>query len=385
MELVRRTKRAEICIFMPSLAPHDAMATHVLELCKSLKQNDVKVTLYADEIKKEMKGEALPFSRFLLLPRASNRYLLYQAGTGSNIVRHLVDRAEPLMIQYHNITPRSEFVRWEPGIATSMAWGRRQLERLSGVTDLALAISEYNAIDLVKATFPRVVVSPPIIRSLDLRETERTYGVHEFKLLFVGRLAPNKAQEDLIRAVGLYNASFEDKVHLHLVGSSVIDSYSKYLVNLVDGLGLAKWVHFHRNLDSAELSELFSSSHAFVSSSNHEGFGFPFIEAMRARTPIVVVASSAIPETLGTAGILLAGNDPVEMATAWRMVLHDQILREQLIERGSARALRWDREVSALANIRALANTVPIPGIIPMPLYFDAASPSVLSLQRRSI
>ncbi len=357
---------------MPSLAPYDAMATHVLELKAALENVGLSTNLYADEIKKEMRGEAIPFKRFRLKKPSRSRYMLYQLATGSNMVRHLIDRVEPLIIQYHNITPRSEFVRWDPGISSSMAWGQRQLEVLSKKAALGLAVSEFNARELVSATFPKVAISPPLIRSLDLVDSKRAYDVGEFKLLFVGRLAPNKGHEDLIRALAIYNGAFDKKAHLHLIGQTVVQGYVDYLHDLVVALGLDSWVHFSHGVSDQELSIEFASAHAYVSASKHEGFGFPFVEAMRTLTPIVAVASSAIPDTVGNGAILLVDNDPINMATAWSMVLSDNVLRNKLIKNGISVAHKWNLKDAISANLAALANVVPIPGIGLAPLFFDA-------------
>ena len=42
-------------------------------------------------------------------------------------------------------------------------------------------------------------------------------------------------------------------------------------------------------------------AHAFVSMSEHEGFGVPLLEAMAAQVPVLAYAAAAVPETLGSA------------------------------------------------------------------------------------
>ena len=371
MDLIKRKAKVEVAIFMPSLAQYDAMATHVLELRSALREHGVRAVIYADEIKKEMRDEAIPFRRFLLRNSSASRYNLYQLATGSNMVRHLMARPEPLLVQYHNITPRSHFVRWDPGIASSMAWGQRQLEVLSKKTELALAISKFNAQNLVSATYPKVALSPPLIRSLPSNSDRPSYASEAFKLLFVGRIAPNKAHEDLIRALGIFNSVYEKKAHIHFVGSVVIEKYMDYLIRLVGELNLESYVHFEQNLSDKQLSKQIGSSHLFVCASKHEGFGFPLIEAMRLGTPVVAVASSAIPSTVGNGAVLLETNDALNMAAAWHMVLHDAVTRESLIVKGHLKASQWNLNSSILANLGAIANCVPVDGVDATPLYFD--------------
>ena len=374
MNLVKIRRRIEVPILVPSLAQYDAISTHVIELRDGLRRHGIEAVIYADEIKPQVRDEAKGYRSLMLRPYSSNRFLLYQLATGSNIYRFIRGRSEPLLAQFHNITPRREFVMWEPGIATAMALGRRQLELLSQRVDLALAISPYNARDLIEADYRKIVLSPPLIRHLpndsNLRDFSRGETLKPV-LLFVGRLAPNKAQEDLIRALGVYNQNFSPKAAMKIVGSEVVSGYVKYLEDLVVEAGLESDVEFISNVGDAELVRLYRESALFVSSSHHEGYGFPFIEAMRNDLPSVAVATSAIPETVEDGALTIANNDPIVMATAWNLLLNDRSLRQRVIENGRRIAAKVDLNENLLANLGALANAFPIEGVEAAPLFYD--------------
>jgi glycosyltransferase involved in cell wall biosynthesis len=53
--------------------------------------------------------------------------------------------------------------------------------------------------------------------------------------------------------------------------------------------------------------------------------------------PVVSFASTALPETIGDAGVLLDRKDPVLVATAVDRVMTDDGLRTQLVEAGRRR------------------------------------------------
>ncbi|MDA8196596.1 MAG: glycosyltransferase family 4 protein [Actinomycetota bacterium] len=373
MNLIRASKRIEVPILLPSIAPYDAISTHVIELRDGLRSHGIEAVIYADEIKPQIASEARGYRRLIARPYSERRYFLYQLATGSNIYRFIRSRKEPLLAQFHNITPRREFVMWEPGISTSMALGRRQLELLSQRVDLALAISPYNARDLIEADYRKIVLSPPLIRHLpsDGVGSEHREVAVAPTLLFVGRLAPNKAQEDLIRALRAYNDNFSPRAKLMIVGSETVAGYVKYLKELAVVLELDGDVDFISNVDDAELLRLYRTSDLFVSASHHEGFGFPFIEAMRNDLPSVAVSTSAIPETIEDGGITLTDNDPVIMATAWNVLLHDKSLRRAVIENGRKVAEKVSLSENLGANLRALANAFPIEGFSAEPLFFD--------------
>ena len=366
-----RGNRMEVSILLPSFAPFDAIGTHVVELRSALREEGVEARIYADEIKPGVEAEAIPASRLMKSRPRDGRFILYQLSTNSNLYRHLLGRPEPLAVQYHNITPRTQVMGFDAGMANAVAWGRRQLEDLRLHTRLALAVSRYNADELVAAEYHTVAVAPPLIRPLHTQPASRDYAGSEHRLLFVGRLAPNKAHEDLIAALAVYNATFHPGAILTLVGSETVAAYGEYLRSLAGDLGVSDQVVFASGLSQDELARQYATSHLFVSASRHEGFGFPLIEAMRAGLPVVARASSAIPETAGQAALLTRSSDPEILATAWRMILADARAREALVSEGHKRAADFELGRSKLANLHALANLIPIEGIEPAPLYYE--------------
>jgi glycosyltransferase involved in cell wall biosynthesis len=72
--------------------------------------------------------------------------------------------------------------------------------------------------------------------------------------------------------------------------------------------------------------------------SEHEGFCVPVLEAMELGVPVVAYASSALPETLGEAGVLLEDKDPLVVAEAVDKVCRPGAYRDQLVKLGQARA-----------------------------------------------
>ncbi|MDA8262646.1 MAG: glycosyltransferase [Actinomycetota bacterium] len=366
----RRGSPTEVAILLPSFAPFDAIGTHVVELRSALLEAGIDARIYADEIKPGLEGEAIPSRKLMKGRRRDGRFILYQLSTNSNLYHHLLQRHEPLLVQYHNITPRAQVMGFDAGMATAVAWGRRQLEDLRIRTRLALAVSHYNADELAAAEYESVVVAPPLIRPLHTPAASRDYAAAEHRLLYVGRLAPNKAHEDLIAALAVYNETFAPRATLTLVGSTTVAAYGEYLRSLAQELGVSNAVTFASGVSQDDLARLYAESHLFVSASRHEGFGFPLIEAMRSGLPVVAHASSAIPETAGKAALLTPSSEPETLATAWRMILAGTDAREALVDEGHKRAADFDLGRSKLANLQALANLVPIEGVVAAPLYY---------------
>jgi glycosyltransferase involved in cell wall biosynthesis len=114
------------------------------------------------------------------------------------------------------------------------------------------------------------------------------------------------------------------------------------LAAAAERLGVAPRVRFVARLDDADLAALYRLASAFVFPSLYEGFGIPLLEAMRAGTPVVAAATSAIPEVAGDAAILLPPSDAGAWAEALRAI---DARRAALVEAGRSRAARfsWDR------------------------------------------
>src|SRR5207237_1806891 len=103
-------------------------------------------------------------------------------------------------------------------------------------------------------------------------------------------------------------------------------------------------VHFAGTVDDGSLLAYYRAATAFVSLSEHEGFGVPLLEAMRFRLPVVAYNAAAIGETVGAAGILLQERDLPEPAEAAAMVGERTELREALVARGEKRVLDFAPE-----------------------------------------
>jgi glycosyltransferase involved in cell wall biosynthesis len=106
-------------------------------------------------------------------------------------------------------------------------------------------------------------------------------------------------------------------------------------------------VVFAGYVDDQERLRLYREASMLVMASSDEGFGIPALEAMTIGLPVVAVRRGALPEVLGDAGLLVDADDPLALAAAMRRVLEDAVLRNELADRGVARARRFNWDTSA--------------------------------------
>jgi glycosyltransferase involved in cell wall biosynthesis len=273
--------------------------------------------------------------------------LLYHSSIGSPVADFVAGRPEPIIVDYHNITPPQFFARWEPHISGHLALGRRQLAKLSARAHLGLGDSAFNARELAELGYERTAVVPILLDIAQLGRTPpdrtlsarlgaaKTRGGADW--LFVGRLTPNKAQHDLVKAFAAYRRFQDPEARLHLVGGTSSHAYATVLRDFVGALGLDGCVELAGAVSEGELSAYYRHSDVFVICSEHEGFCVPLLEAMHHRVPIVAYAQAAVPETLGDAGLLLRTKDACTVATAVARVLTDDGLREAMVDAGTRR------------------------------------------------
>jgi glycosyltransferase involved in cell wall biosynthesis len=100
----------------------------------------------------------------------------------------------------------------------------------------------------------------------------------------------------------------------------------------------------------ADLPGLYAGARAFVLPSRYEGFGLTCLEAMACGTPVVAADRAALPETCGDAALLVDPDDQQALCVAVLRACADEALREDLRQRGLARAaaFTWDRTAASV-------------------------------------
>jgi glycosyltransferase involved in cell wall biosynthesis len=258
----------------------------------------------------------------------------------------LAEQPVPLAVDYHNITPAEYFDRWQPAAAQVAREARAEMRRLASSTAYGLADSTYNALELADEGYPDTAVVPILLDfaeydaapdSATLTRLRRRAEGGGAQWLFVGRVAANKCQHDVVAAFAAYRQLFDPKARLSIVGGRTLLLYARALERMAHELGVADAVDFTDNLKFPQLLAQYRAADVFVSLSEHEGFCVPLVEAMHFGVPTVAFASAAVPETVGDATLLLADKDPLTVAVAVQRVLSDDMVRKALIEAGHRR------------------------------------------------
>jgi L-malate glycosyltransferase len=271
-------------------------------------------------------------------------------------------------IYFHNITPPEFFA---PGSLShrSTRAGWEQLPALVGLADMWVAPSAYNLAAVAAvggAPRRQQVIAPPIecdaerSRPFDARRLASLRAHGETNILFVGRLAPNKAQHRVMEVFEHYYTSIDRRSRLHLVGNGADNpGYVRSLHAARERLNSGRAIEIPGKVSDEELQAYYRGADLFLCLSEHEGLCLPPLSAAAHGVPVLARAAAALPETVGPAAVLIHEYDPARIAELAHVILEEAALRERLkaaAERhlarftGAAVKAAWSHTLSELGE-----------------------------------
>ncbi len=322
----------------------DAVTDHAFALQKRLRMMGFESEIYAENIHPSLLSKTKKASDY-----TAGDLLIHHFAIGSELnekIKEIKDTKKVFI--YHNITPPEFFEGYNLHSQTLCMKAREQLKTLSETYDMSIAVSEYNCSELRELGFSNLRVLPILYDFGHVSQQFDQDFLNKMKdkknVLFLGRIAPNKRQEDVIKAFYLYHKICPES-RLFLVGSyQGMEKYFNELVSLTHLLGLQDDVVFTGKVSYEVMTSLYKGADLFLSMSEHEGFCVPLLESMCFQLPILAYASSAIPETLGNGGVLFYEKNFPLIAEMMVKVTQDEDFRKQIIETQTLRLQQLSEE-----------------------------------------
>jgi glycosyltransferase involved in cell wall biosynthesis len=351
-----------------SASPGDAITNEALELRSVLRQV-CESDIYARYIDPAMVSETIPLSRFGRRAGSdpATDVLVFHASIGEpDVLAFLWERPERLVLRYHNISPPEAFRDYDPAFAGLLEAGRDELAALASRTTLGLAVSQYNADELIALGYGDVRCAPLVVDLERVRATEPDWGtdnhlrtqIHGPVLLTVGQMLPHKRPDLVIHGYHVLVTYLLPDVNLIMVGAPRLPRYYHTLQHMIAELNLPRaWLT--GTVSDAQLAAFFRRADAFVTASEHEGFCAPLIEAMAMDVPVIARSFAAVPETLGGAGMLLPpDDDPMLLAEAMAEMLTNDDARKACVSAGRARMEAFDPVRARAVFLRHLMDVI---------------------------
>ncbi len=258
----------------------------------------------------------------------------------SELEQFLQSHRGPKAIYYHNITPPEYFSPHSRHYQMCQE-GYQQLARIADQFDLIIGDSSYNITGLARflSNSRPMLRIPPVIETEAVRATPFDKSLYQqvraaapVNFLFVGRIAPNKRQDRVMQLFDYYYRQINNHSYLYLVGNyEHTPEYFRQLIGLHQKLAARERIVFPGKVSDEAVQAYYRAADVFISASEHEGFGMPLLEAMAHKLPVMALASSAIPETMGKAGLLVHRWDVPRLAELINLLLKDKQWHNNLL------------------------------------------------------
>lgn len=303
--------------------------------------------------------------------RGEARSLAEYSGAADDMVVHHYSIASPALdayvrspagrvLLYHNITPAEYYAAFDEGVAAQLRSARGALPAVVRASDACWAVSRFNAAELEAAGARDVQVFPLLFDPAPLNVPSDHLVTDKFQarltnILFVGRIAPNKRVETLIETFAWYQKTLNPFSRLILVGSDrSCPRYYAMLRMLAGDFDLPN-VCFEGFASPGGLPAYYRLADVFVTTSEHEGYCLPLLEAMHLGVPVLAHAVGGIPEAMDGAGVLYRDLSSADLACLIDRVIRDEALRGRILASQKdrlARETRRDlaRELAALVG-----------------------------------
>jgi glycosyltransferase involved in cell wall biosynthesis len=326
--------------FIVGATPGDAITDYALLLRRWLREDGFRSEIFAESIEPALSDEVRSYLRYR--PSSPSETVILHHSVGTALVDYLLSLNIRFLIVYHNVTPPEFLLDTDPVIAGQLVKGREQLRLLRERTLLGLAASPYNEAELQEIGFTSTGVLPNMLDKSRYQMDSNPDLLAHYQdkgplLLFVGRLVPNKRQQDLIKLLSHYRR-IEPAARLILIGTPWVPAYATSLEELALEMGLQDAVVFAGHVSQRDLVTYYRLADVYVSMSEHEGFGKPLIESMYLGLPVLAYAGTAVPSTMGKSGVLFHEKNYEALAEMVDMLIKDDALRQRIIDHQRERA-----------------------------------------------
>ena len=205
------------------------MSNDAINMYESLKRSGYETEIYAENIDKRLLG----ITKDIKTLKKTNKddIIIYHKSTGTSLSYDLEKFKGKKIMRYHNITPEKYFEKYNKVLSNIVKYGREGLEYASKYIDFSIADSYYNKKELDELGYKNTEVIPILIPFEDYEKKADEKIIKKYQdgvknIVFVGRIAPNKAQEDIIKSFYYYNNYINNNSRLILVGNS--SGYNNY-------------------------------------------------------------------------------------------------------------------------------------------------------------
>ncbi|MCF7820724.1 MAG: glycosyltransferase family 4 protein [Candidatus Pacebacteria bacterium] len=166
-------------------------------------------------------------------------------------------------------------------------------------------------------------------------------------ILSLATLEPRKNLEGLIKAYNIFRDKRPDLNEVKLV---IAGAKGWRYQNIIKAWRESKFkddIIFLGYVKNEDKKVLYTLAELFVFPSFYEGFGFPVLEAMASKTPVICSFNSSLPEIAGSSALLINPVKSEEIAWAIEQIASSSGLKDYYSQKGYQRSQNFSWQQSA--------------------------------------
>jgi len=180
-----------------------------------------------------------------------------------------------------------------------------------------------------------------------LNELNKRFGINAPFILNANSYQPVKNIEKTIISYYVLKKKYEPQLKRRVPKLVLAGDQPSHIKRLIYELKLHNDVIFTGFVDTKTLVKLYSTATMLISTSLHEAFSLVPLEALATECPVVVSRIPAFMEVLKDAAIYFNPHDSFDIAEKVYMVISDESLRKNLINKGKTLIKRYSWEDTA--------------------------------------
>lgn len=318
---------------LAGFADGDAISSEALLIRQALRAQGIVSDIYVDpaHVSPSMMHECLGVDAY-----TPGDICLHHYAVGSPVLDVFAEVTTRKILVYHNITPSHFFKGYDDDLAARLADARCRLPLLAATVDAVWADSEFNAHELRALGIANVIVFPLLFSTVGLDVPDNSAVAERLAaplttFLSVGRIVPNKRIEVAIKAFHFYNRAIDPYSRLVIVGSGrSCPRYFDRLQMMVSDLDISN-VCFEGFADPEALPTFYRKADIFISTSDHEGYCLPILEAMHHGAMVLAHGIGGMPEAAAGGGVLYRDLRPEELAVLMEIMVKRRDVREEIL------------------------------------------------------
>ena len=200
-------------------------------------------------------------------------------------------------------------------------------------------------------TFPILLASGNSLKDIDKNEISNFKLKYPFQFLFsVTTSMPHKNLMVLLNAFKKIKdeSTFDGKL---IIAGQLKGEFYKITEYFIKENKLDEAIILAGFISEEEKLYCYKNTLMVIYPSLYEGFGLPVLEAMELGVPIVASNAASIPEVGGEAAIYFDPNSPIDLATKIILLLENQNLRTEMIEKGYKQFKEFTWRKTALKTV----------------------------------